>query len=99
MENFINTMTLKISDYELTYLDSKNQIIFNCYTDIINEFHSNLYKSENIYSEFIVFIDDILKKISNETNYEDNININELINNDEEIFNIINNDNFQKFLN
>ena len=99
MENFINTMALKICDYELTYLDSKNQIIFNCYTDIINEFHSNLYKSENIYNEFIIFLDDLLRKISNETEYKKNININELIDNDQEIYKIINNENFQQLIN
>lgn len=72
MENFINTLALKISDYESIYLDQKNQIVFNCYNDIINEFHSNLYKSENIYNEFIIYLDDIIKKINNETSFKNN---------------------------
>ena len=105
MENFINTMALKISDYESMYLNSKNQIIFSCYSDIINEFHSNIYKSENIYNDFIIFLDDILKKISNETNFnqKDKNNkidkIDKLIDEGGDIFEIIKNENFQNLLN
>ena len=99
MENFINTMALKISDYESMYLDTKNQIIFNCYSDIINEFHSNIYKSENIYSEFIIFLDDLIKKISNETKFEIQDKLEEIIDNGDDLSNIINNETFQNLLN
>lgn len=106
VDNFINTLTLKISDYESIYLEPKNKIIFNCYNDIINEFHSNIYKSENIYNDFVIFLDDIIKKISNETTFKNknndtkcDIDLNDLLGNNEELCDIINNDSFKKFLN
>ena len=104
MDNFINTLTLKISDYESIYLDSKNQIIFGCYNDIINEFHSNIYKSENIYNDFIIFLNNIIKKISNQTMFEkcnksNDEDLYNLLDGNDEVCDIINNNTFQKFLN
>ena len=99
MENFINTLALKISDYESMYLDDKNQIIFECYNDVINEFHSNIYKSENIYNDFIIFLDDIIKKINNETKFKkSNKNIKKLINK-KEVHEILSDETFKQLLN
>ncbi len=99
MENFINTLALKISDYESIYLDDKNKIIFECYNDVINEFHSNLYKSENIYNDFIIFLDDIIKKIHNETKFKkSNKNVKKLMNKSD-IQDILSDDTFQNLLN
>ena len=99
MENFINTMALKISDYESIYLDSNNQNIFNSYNDIINEFHSNIFKSENIYDEFITFLDDIIKNIRNNTN-KNKVSLEELIDDDDNTeFDIKTSEEFQNLLN
>ena len=90
MENFINTLALKISDYEAIYLNTVNQIVFECYNDIINEFYSNIGKSENIYNNFIGFLDKSLKQIKNEINF-DELYLLDNLTNQNEIENNINN--------
>ena len=97
MENFISTLALKVSDYESIYLNDNNQIIFECYNDIINEFHSNIYISENIYNKFLQFLESIYSKIKDLIKNE-NI-INEINNENENEINNEDKNNIQEFIN
>jgi ATP-dependent Lon protease len=89
LENYIEVLTLKISDFEQSYLDENNNKVYSIILEIIDEYHSSLYlKSENSYNEYIEylkniitsllknnFIDEIIKKEDQEKNKEGNADI------------------------
>ena len=56
IEKYIDIFTIKISEFNFNKLSEINQIIYNIITQIIDEFHSNIYKSENSYDNFIKYI-------------------------------------------
>ena len=93
LEKYIEIFTIKISDFNETLLNAKNKINYNIISQIINEFHSNVYlKSENCYDNFISYIEIVKIAIEKELNIENNININNNdynINNDNKIINNI----------
>jgi len=68
IEKYIDVFTIKISEFNLNKLDTTNQNIYNIIIQIIDEFHSNTYKSENSYNNFIKYINNIKLNI-----YEHNI--------------------------
>jgi len=99
LEKYIELFTIKISDFNQDLLNSKNKIIYNIVSQIINEFHSNVYsKSENCYDNFINYIEIIKILIKNELNIEINstennnleINSNEINDYENKIKSIIN---------
>lgn len=69
IDNYINIFTVKISDFNTDKLVSKNKIIYDDITQIIDEYFSISIKSENSINIFI----DYLKKIK--INIQSNINI------------------------
>lgn len=77
IEKYIDSFTIRISEYILNKLNNKNQNIYNIIIQIIDEYHSTLYKSENSYNIFIKYIQYIKIRIENELNQniEKNINI------------------------
>ena len=81
VEKYIQLFTIKISEYSLQKLNNKNKEIYNIIIQIIDEYHSNLNKSENSYSNFINYIQNIQFILKNEikniilNNEENNINI------------------------
>ena len=84
IENYINTLALKLSDYDIMFLDKKNQIIYNHFNDIINEYYSYSNKSEHTYNQFIILLKNTFELIKNEFiyDYEDYINHLDTINQD-----------------
>jgi ATP-dependent Lon protease len=83
IEKFIDTFTIKISEYKIEKLNNKNKCIYNIIIQIIDEYHSNINKSEYSYSNYIKYLELIIltidKKIGlveiskNETNSNENI--------------------------
>ena len=59
IEKYIDTFTIKISEFNFNRLNNTYQIIYNIIIQIIDEFHSNIYKSENSYDNFIKYIKNI----------------------------------------
>ena len=65
MEKYIELFTIKIFEFKLEKLNNKNKFIYNNIIQIVDEFHSNLQKSEYTFSSFIKYIDEIIKTIQN----------------------------------
>ena len=59
IEKYIDTFTIKISEYDYNKLNDKNKVIYNIIIQIIDEYHSNIYKSEVSISLFIKYIESI----------------------------------------
>ena len=59
VEKFIDMFTIKISEYNFDKLNYKNQNIYNIIIQIIDEYHSNIYKSEHSCDLFINYIENI----------------------------------------
>lgn len=81
VEQFIDTFTIKISEYKIDKLNNKNKCIYNIIIQIIDEYHSNINKSEFSYTNYIKYLELIilaidkkigLKEISN-SNIDANI--------------------------
>jgi ATP-dependent Lon protease len=66
MEKYIDIFTIKISEFNYVDLNTKNKLIYNLIIQIIDEYHSNIYKSENSYSIFINYLYIIKLNIENE---------------------------------
>ena len=75
IEKYIDSFTIRISEYNFDKLNNKYQIIYNIIIQIIDEFHSNIYKSENSYNLFIKYIEFIKISIEIELNQSLNSNI------------------------
>ena len=75
IEKYIDSFTIRISEYNFNKLNKKYQIIYNIIIQIIDEFHCNIYKSENSYNLFIKYIEFIKISIENELNESFNSNI------------------------
>jgi len=73
IECFVNSLALKLSDYDIMYLDAKNQEIYNHFNDIINEYYSYNSKSEHTFNKFIQLLTSIYTNVKNELllNYDD----------------------------
>jgi len=77
LEKYIEIFTIKISDFNENLLNSKNKINYNIISQIINEFHSNVYlKSENCYDNFISYIEIVKIAIEKELNMTSNLEMN-----------------------
>jgi len=105
MDNYIDIFTIKISEYNYNDLNTQNKFIYNLIIQIIDEYHSNIYKSENSYSIFINYLYIIKLNIENELNeimkneINENIEI-QNINDDSIIFNeVICEDDYNKNIN
>ena len=78
IDNYIDTFTLKIFEFNYEYLDDINKNVHDLIIQIIDEYHANIYKSENSYMIFINYINNIKSEILNEyeikNNYNNNVN-------------------------
>jgi endopeptidase La len=70
IEEYINIFTLKISEFNFNQLNNINQIVYNIIIQIIDEYHSEIYKSENTYNIFIKYIHNIKLSIHEYLNYD-----------------------------
>jgi ATP-dependent Lon protease len=59
MEKYIDVFTIKISEYNYDKLNVKSKTIYNIIIQIIDEYHSNVHKSENIYGLFVKYLENI----------------------------------------
>jgi len=75
IEKYIDVFMIKISEYNIDYLNEKNVIIYNTIIQIIDEYHSNIFKSENSYSSFIKYLESIKINILYEINFNNKTNI------------------------
>lgn len=76
IEEFIDLFTIKISEYECAKLNIKNQYVYNIIIEIIDEYHSIIYKSENSFNVFIKYLEIIKISIEIEINSDILKNIN-----------------------
>ena len=79
MEKYIDIFTIKISEYDYDNLNNKNKLIYNIIIQIIDEFHSTIYKSENSYSCFVKYLQNIKTNIHKEL-LNNNKNTDQLLN-------------------
>ena len=78
IDKYIDTFTLKIFEFNYDELNKTNQTIHNIIIQVIDEYHSNIYKSENSYMLFIKYINTVKENILNEydiNKYSENSNI------------------------
>jgi ATP-dependent Lon protease len=80
IDKYIDMFTIKISEFIFNNLNDTNQIIYNIIIQIIDEFHSNIYKSENSYDNFIKYIKNIKLNICEYINYYNEDKITNIIN-------------------
>jgi ATP-dependent Lon protease len=80
IEKYIDVFTIKISEFNFNNLNNTNQIIYNIIIQIIDEFHSNIYKSENSYDNFIKYIKNVKSNICEYINYYNEDKITSIIN-------------------
>jgi len=66
IENYVNTLALKLSDFDIMFLNKKNKLIFDHFNDIINEYYSYSNKSEHTFNQFIIYLKTIFELIKNE---------------------------------
>ena len=59
IEKYIDVFMLNISEYNVDKLNVKSKTVYNIIIQIIDEYHSNIYKSENIYGLFIKYLENI----------------------------------------
>ena len=63
IETYINIFTIKLSEFDTDKLNEKNNQIYNLITQIVDEYHSILFKSEHAYSIFLDFVMNIKQNI------------------------------------
>ena len=68
IDKYIESFTIKIAEYNSTKLNDKNNKIYNITIQIIDEYHSIIYKSENCYNLFIKYIEEVKNNIESEIN-------------------------------
>ena len=79
IETYINIFTIKLSEFEIDKLNEKNNEIYNLIIQIIDEYHSIIFKSENSYTVFLDFVMNIKENIKNKlliNNSDDDIGYN-----------------------
>jgi ATP-dependent Lon protease len=76
IDKYIDTFTLKIFEFNYDDLNSSNKNVHNLIIQIIDEYHANIYKSENSYMMFIKYLNNIKNDILNEYDIKDNNNDN-----------------------
>ena len=59
IEKYIDVFMLNISEYNVDKLNVKSKTVYNIIIQIIDEYHSNIYKSENTYGLFIKYLENI----------------------------------------
>jgi ATP-dependent Lon protease len=72
IECFVNNLALKLSDFDIMYLDLKNQEIYNNFNNIINEYYSYNSKSEHTFNKFNELLTSVYSIVKSELllNYE-----------------------------
>jgi hypothetical protein len=80
IETYINIFTIKLSEFEIEKLNERNNEIYNLITQIVDEYHSIIFKSENSYTVFLDFVMNIKENIKNKLLIN-----NELISNNDDI--------------
>ena len=88
MDKYIEIFMIKISEFDINILNYRNQKIYNDIIEIVNEYHSNVVKSENSYNDFILFLRGIKNNVKYEIssiydNYDDKDESNEIKSNNE----------------
>jgi hypothetical protein len=73
IDKYIDTFTLKIFEFNYDDLNISNKNVHNLIIQIIDEYHANIYKSENSYMMFIKYLNNIKNDILNEYYNNDNI--------------------------
>jgi ATP-dependent Lon protease len=63
IEKYIDVFTIKISEYNIDKLNVKSKTVYNIIIQIIDEYHSNIHKSENTYGLFIKYLENIKSSI------------------------------------
>lgn len=66
IDKYIDTFTLKIFEFNFDELNGTNMAVHNIIIQIIDEYHCNIYKSENSYMNFIKYLNFIKNNILNE---------------------------------
>ena len=66
LEKYIDFFTIRISEFEIDNLNMKNKNIYNIITQIIDEYHSNVTRSEFSFSNYIKYLELIKIKIDKE---------------------------------
>ena len=66
IDKYIDTFTLKIFEFNQDDLNTTNKNVHNIIIQIIDEYHCNIYKSENSYMIFIKYLNNIKHTILNE---------------------------------
>ena len=79
IETYINIFTIKLSEFEIDKLNEKNNEIYNLIIQIVDEYHSIVFKSENSYTVFLDFVMNIKQSIKNKLLIN-----NELLNNSDD---------------
>ncbi len=69
LDKYIEIFMIKISEFDTTVLNYKNQKIYENIIEIVNEYHSNVVKSENSYNDFILFLRKVKNNIKSDINY------------------------------
>ena len=59
IEKYIDVFMINISEYNVDKLNVKSKTVYNIIIQIIDEYHSNIYKSENTYGLFIKYLENI----------------------------------------
>jgi ATP-dependent Lon protease len=79
IDKYIDTFTLKIFEFKYEELNTINKNVYNIIIQIIDEYHSNIYKSEHSYMLFIKYINTVKDNILNEYNINKHIEKGEFI--------------------
>jgi ATP-dependent Lon protease len=79
IETYINIFTIKLSEFEILKLNERNNEIYNLITQIVDEYHSIIFKSENSYTVFLDFVMNLKESIKNKLLYN-----NDFISNNED---------------
>ena len=57
IDKYINIFTIKISEIDVTILYDDNKTIYNYMNQIIDEYHTIIFKSDNSYNNFVSFLE------------------------------------------
>jgi len=71
IEKYIDVFMLNISEYNVDKLNVKSKTVYNIIIQIIDEYHSNIYKSENTYGLFIKYLENIKYSIQSVIGYNE----------------------------
>ena len=83
IETYINIFTIKLSEFENVKLNERNNEIYNLITQIVDEYHSIIFKSENSYTVFLNFVMNIKKSIKNKLLINNGELVNDIDNEDD----------------